>query len=102
MPFKLLYLLNNVTFLKFVLSKLFNRVIYLWCSIIIVVTVYDLFLSYCGSCEFHNIYCTVLCRSSKTKRVTRVEHNKRAKRKEMLKEEAEAKKAGELSKQIDG
>ncbi|KAK6929542.1 Ribosome biogenesis protein Nop53/GLTSCR2 [Dillenia turbinata] len=38
---------------------------------------------------------------SKTKRVTRVELNRRARRKEMLKAEAEAKKLKELSKEID-
>ncbi|KAK6932941.1 Ribosome biogenesis protein Nop53/GLTSCR2 [Dillenia turbinata] len=40
-------------------------------------------------------------RPSKTKRVTRVELNRRARRNEMLKAEAEAKKLKELSKEID-
>ncbi|OVA13161.1 P60-like [Macleaya cordata] len=40
-------------------------------------------------------------RSSKAKRVTRVEQNRRARRKEQLKAQAEAKKVGELSKEID-
>uniref|UniRef100_A0A2N9GE47 Ribosome biogenesis protein NOP53 n=1 Tax=Fagus sylvatica TaxID=28930 RepID=A0A2N9GE47_FAGSY len=39
--------------------------------------------------------------SSKTKRVTRVELNKRARRKEQLKKEAEARKMEEVSKEID-
>uniref|UniRef100_A0A2N9J7D1 Ribosome biogenesis protein NOP53 n=1 Tax=Fagus sylvatica TaxID=28930 RepID=A0A2N9J7D1_FAGSY len=39
--------------------------------------------------------------SSKTKRVTRVELNKRARRKEHLKKEAEARKMEEVSKEID-
>ncbi|GLT28738.1 hypothetical protein SLA2020_036470 [Shorea laevis] len=39
--------------------------------------------------------------SSKTKRVTRVELNKRARRKEQQKKEAEVKRIGELSKEID-
>lgn len=42
-----------------------------------------------------------LCRPNKTKRVTRVVMNRRARRKEQLKTEAEAKKVGELSKDID-
>ncbi|KAK1285831.1 Uncharacterized protein QJS10_CPB20g00163 [Acorus calamus] len=41
-------------------------------------------------------------RSSKTKRVTRVEFNRRARRKERLKAEAEAKKVESISKEIDG
>lgn len=41
-------------------------------------------------------------RPFKTKRVTTVELNKRARRKEQLKKEAEAKKAQNLSKEIDG
>ncbi|XWS65777.1 hypothetical protein CRYUN_Cryun05aG0142800 [Craigia yunnanensis] len=40
-------------------------------------------------------------RPSKTKRVTRVELNKRARRKELQRKEAEAKKSEELSKGID-
>lgn len=40
-------------------------------------------------------------RSSKTKRVTRVEQNRRARRKELLKAEGEAKKVDVLSKEID-
>ncbi|KAI3448841.1 hypothetical protein Pfo_005506 [Paulownia fortunei] len=40
-------------------------------------------------------------RPYKTKRVTRVDLNRRARRKEQLKTEAEAKKVGELSKDID-
>ncbi|KAG8390155.1 hypothetical protein BUALT_Bualt01G0054100 [Buddleja alternifolia] len=40
-------------------------------------------------------------RSNKTKRVTRVELNKRARRKEQLRAEEEAKKVGDLSKDID-
>ncbi|KAI3992793.1 hypothetical protein MKX01_021754 [Papaver californicum] len=40
-------------------------------------------------------------RASKKKRVTRVEHNRRARRKEVLKAEAEAKKVGKLSKEIN-
>uniref|UniRef100_A0A7N0TIC0 Ribosome biogenesis protein NOP53 n=1 Tax=Kalanchoe fedtschenkoi TaxID=63787 RepID=A0A7N0TIC0_KALFE len=40
-------------------------------------------------------------RPKKTKRVTRVELNKRARRKEVLKKEADAKKVKELSKEID-
>ena len=40
-------------------------------------------------------------RPTKTKRVTRVELNKRARRKEQLRKEAEAKKSEELSKEID-
>lgn len=40
-------------------------------------------------------------RPSKTRRVTRVELNKRARRKELQRKEAEAKKAKELSKDID-
>lgn len=39
--------------------------------------------------------------SSKTKRVTRVEQNRRARRKELLKAEGEAKKVDVLSKEID-
>jgi hypothetical protein len=40
-------------------------------------------------------------RKTKTKRVTRVELNKRARRKERLRAEAEAKKMENLSKEID-
>lgn len=42
-----------------------------------------------------------LDRPIKKKRVTKVELNKRARRKEQLKKEAEAKKIKELSKEID-
>lgn len=44
---------------------------------------------------------TVEKRSSKKKRITTVEHNKRARRKEVLKKEAKAKKVEDLSKEID-
>lgn len=44
---------------------------------------------------------TVEKRSNKNKKVTRVELNKRARRKEVLKKEAEVKKVKELSKEID-
>jgi nucleolar protein 53 len=42
-----------------------------------------------------------LFRKNKTKRVTRVEMNKRARRKERLRAEAEAKKMENISKEID-
>ena len=46
-------------------------------------------------------YDLLFSRKSKTKRVTRVELNKRARRKERLRTEADAKKLEVLSKQID-
>jgi hypothetical protein len=42
-----------------------------------------------------------MCRKSKTKRVTRVELNRRTRRKELLRTEAEVKKIENLSKEID-
>lgn len=41
------------------------------------------------------------CRPSKTRRVTHVELNRRARQKEQLKAEAEAKKITKLTKEID-
>ncbi|RVX03033.1 Ribosome biogenesis protein NOP53 [Vitis vinifera] len=50
-------------------------------------------------CEFHTeLSC---CRSSKIKRVTRVELNRRARSKKLLRAEAEAKRVEALSKEID-
>jgi hypothetical protein len=46
-------------------------------------------------------YNLLFFRKTKTKRVTRVELNKRARRKERLRTEADAKKLEVLSKQID-
>lgn len=43
----------------------------------------------------------IICRPSITKKVTRVELNKRARRKEKLRTEAEAKKVEQFSKEID-
>ena len=42
-----------------------------------------------------------ICRALKAKRVTRVELNRRARRKEQLRAEAEAKKVEKLSSEID-
>ena len=50
-------------------------------------------------CEFHTVLSC--CRSSKIKRVTRVELNRRARSKKLLRAEAEAKRVEALSKEID-
>jgi len=63
-------------------------------------------VSYCDLFIFEDlivfkIFGLFLFRKNKTKRVTRVELNKRARRKERLRAEAEAKKMENISKEID-
>ena len=58
----------------------------------------DLYLKVLLCFQFFDLF---LFRKNKTKRVTRVEMNKRARRKERLRAEAEAKKMENISKEID-